>query len=56
MNNGSRLMCSTWTCAGRDHGCVRGEGFTAGRALLALAGFWTAGVVMLVASLYGSVT
>lgn len=34
---------------------MRGDNFTPGKALLVLAGFWTAGVVMLVASLYGSV-
>ena len=43
-------------CAGGyDHGPVRGDGFTARKALLALAGFWTIGIVMLVGSLYGSV-
>jgi hypothetical protein len=40
---------------GHDHGVVRGDDFTAGKALLALAGFWTVGVVLLVATLYGSV-
>jgi len=34
---------------------VNGDGFTARKALLALAGFWTFGVVMLVGSLFGSV-
>jgi hypothetical protein len=40
---------------GYDHGPVSGDSFTARRALLALAGFWTIGVAMLVASRYGSV-
>jgi hypothetical protein len=44
-----------WVAPGYDHGPVSGDGFTARKALLALAGFWTVGVVMLVGSLFGSV-
>lgn len=38
-----------------DHGVVRGDGLTAGKALLALAGVWTFGVLLLVGSSFGSV-
>jgi hypothetical protein len=38
-----------------DHGPVRRDGFTARTALLALAGFWTTGVVMLVGSRFAAV-
>jgi hypothetical protein len=38
----------------RDHGVVRGDGLTAGKALLVLAGVWTFGVLLLVGSLFGS--
>ena len=44
-----------WDAPGCDHGPVRRDGFTARQALLALAGFWTVGAAMLVASLFGSV-